>query len=108
MGTWRLDVKAAGSGVTGDLLAHCIDTALWLNGGIDKITAMTETFIKERKSVTSGKVEPVGIDDACAFLARFKNGSLGNFEASRYARGHKALYTLEINGQNASIAWDPA
>ena len=24
--------KAAGSGVTGDLLAHCIDTALWLNG----------------------------------------------------------------------------
>lgn len=106
MGTWRLDVKAAGSGVTGDLLAHCIDTALWLNGGIDKVTAMTETFIKERKSVTSGKVEPVGIDDACAFLARFKNGSLGNFEATRYARGHKALYTFEINGQNASIAWD--
>jgi len=106
MGTWRLDVKAAGSGVTGDLLAHCIDTALWLNGGIDKVTAMTETFIKERKSVTSGKVEPVGIDDACAFLARFKNGSLGNFEATRYARGHKALYTFEINGENASIAWD--
>src|SRR3954466_14569557 len=24
---WRLDVKVAGSGVTGDLLAHCIDTA---------------------------------------------------------------------------------
>jgi len=99
MATWRLDVKAAGSGVTGDLLAHCIDTALWLNGGIDKVTAMTETFIKERKSVTSGKVEPVGIDDACAFLARFKNGSLGNFEATRYARGHKALYTFEINGK---------
>ena len=28
--------KAAGSGVTGDLLAHCIDTALWLNGRIDR------------------------------------------------------------------------
>jgi predicted dehydrogenase len=26
---WRLDVNAAGSGVTGDLLAHCIDTAEW-------------------------------------------------------------------------------
>ena len=48
-GLWRLDVKVAGSGVTGDLLAHCIDTALWLNGGIDTVTAMTETFIKERK-----------------------------------------------------------
>ncbi|MBM3846502.1 MAG: Gfo/Idh/MocA family oxidoreductase, partial [Verrucomicrobia bacterium] len=44
-GLWRLDVKVAGSGVTGDLLAHCIDTALWLNGGISSVTAMTETFV---------------------------------------------------------------
>jgi hypothetical protein len=31
---------------------------------------------------------------------------LGNFEATRYARGHKALYTFEINGEQASISWD--
>ncbi len=103
---WRLDAKVSGSGVTGDLLAHCIDTAIWLNGPIKQVTAMTETFVKERQSVTSGKVEPVKIDDACAFLARFENGSLAVFESTRYARGHKALYTFEINGENASIAWD--
>ncbi len=40
---WRLDASVAGSGVTGDLLAHCIDTAMWLNGSIDPVTAMTET-----------------------------------------------------------------
>src|SRR5437016_9330205 len=39
MGLWRLDVAAAGSGVTGDLLAHCIDTALWQNGPIGEVTA---------------------------------------------------------------------
>ncbi|MCC6782517.1 MAG: Gfo/Idh/MocA family oxidoreductase [Planctomycetes bacterium] len=105
-GLWRLDVNAAGSGVTGDLLAHCIDTALWLNGGISSVTAMTETFVKQRMHNLTGKVEPVGIDDACAFLARFANGSLGTFESTRYARGHKALYTFEINGEHASIAWD--
>jgi predicted dehydrogenase len=105
-GLWRLDVKVAGSGVTGDLLAHCIDTALWLNGSIDKVNAMTETFIKQRKHTETGKVEKVGIDDACAFLARFKNGSLATFESTRYARGHKALYTFEINGEHASIFWD--
>ena len=33
-----------GSGVTGDLLAHCIDTAVWLNGSIEKVNGMTETF----------------------------------------------------------------
>jgi predicted dehydrogenase len=105
-GLWRLDVKAAGSGVTGDLLAHCIDTSIWLNGSMDKVTAMTETFIKQRKHTLTGKVEKVGIDDACAFLARFKNGSLATFESTRYARGHKALYTFEINGEHASIFWD--
>jgi len=103
---WRLDVKVAGSGVTGDLLAHCIDTALWLNGSIETVSAMTETFIKERTHQLTGKVQKVGIDDACAFLARFSNGSLATFESTRYARGHKALYTFEINGENGSLAWD--
>jgi predicted dehydrogenase len=106
MATWRLDVKAAGSGVTGDLLAHCIDTAMWQNGPITKVNALTETFIKERKHAETGKIEPVGIDDACTFFCRFENGSIGNFESTRYARGHKALYTFEINGERASIRWD--
>jgi predicted dehydrogenase len=103
---WRLDAAAAGSGVTGDLLAHCIDTAIWLNGSIAKVNAMTETFIKERKHNLTGQVQPVEIDDACAFLCKFDNGSLGLFESTRYARGHKALYTFEINGEKASIKWD--
>ncbi len=105
-GTWRLDVGAAGSGVTGDLLAHCIDTALWLNGPIANVSAMTETFVKERKHALTGQVEKVGIDDACTFMGRFSNGSLASFESTRYARGHKALYTFEINGEKASIFWD--
>ena len=103
---WRLDAKAAGSGVTGDLLAHCIDTALWLNGSVSDVTAMTETFVKERTHQLTGKKEPVEIDDACSFLCHFNNGSLGLFESTRYARGHKALYTFEINGENMSIKWD--
>lgn len=103
---WRLDVEAAGSGVTGDLLAHCIDTAIWLNGSITDVSAMTETFVKERMHNLTGKMEPVGIDDACAFLCHFENGSLGLFESTRYARGHKALYTFEVNGEKASLSWD--
>jgi predicted dehydrogenase len=105
-GTWRLDVEAAGSGVTGDLLAHCIDGAIWINGSIASLTAMTETFIKKRKHAETGKVQAVGIDDAAAVLSRFENGSLGTFESTRYARGHKALYTLEINGEKGSLFWD--
>jgi predicted dehydrogenase len=105
-GLWRLDASVSGSGVTGDLLAHNIDTAMWLNGQIDEVTATTETFIKTRKHNLTGREEPVYIDDASLFLARFANGSLATFEATRYARGHKALYTFEINGERASIKWD--
>jgi myo-inositol 2-dehydrogenase/D-chiro-inositol 1-dehydrogenase len=103
---WRLDARVAGSGVTGDLLAHCIDTAMWLNGPIAEVSAMTETFVTERMHALTGNREAVTIDDASACLARFANGALATFEATRCARGHKAQYTLEINGEHGSIAWD--
>jgi len=105
-GLWRLDASVSGSGVTGDLLAHNIDMAMWLNGPIVEVSAMTETFIKERKHSFTGEMHPVTIDDASAFLCRFQNGSTALFEATRYARGHKALFTLEINGEKASASWD--
>jgi predicted dehydrogenase len=103
---WRLDVTIAGSGVTGDLLAHSIDTAMWLNGPITRVVAKTETFVKERQHVVSGKVEPVGIDDACMFLAEFANGSMGTFESTRYARGRKNFNTFELNGADGSICFN--
>jgi predicted dehydrogenase len=105
-GLWRMDADVAGSGVTGDLLAHCIDTAMWLNGAIKDVSAVTETFVKQRMHQLTGKMQQVGIDDACIFHCHFENGALGLFESTRYARGHKALYTFEINGENASIRWD--
>jgi predicted dehydrogenase len=61
---WRLDAGVAGSGVTGDLLAHCIDTAMWLNGPIDSVNGMTETFVKERTHNLTGKKQEATIDAA--------------------------------------------
>jgi len=103
---WRLDADVAGSGVTGDLLAHSIDTAMWLNGPIERLVADTETFVKERMHQETGKVQPVGIDDACTFLARFANGSMGTFESTRYARGRKNYNTFELNGTAGSMHFD--
>ncbi|QGJ72105.1 Myo-inositol 2-dehydrogenase [Planctomycetales bacterium 10988] len=103
---WRLDAKVAGSGVTGDLLAHSIDTAEWLNGPIARVSAATETFVKERKHAETGEVTPVTIDDACMFLAIFENGSMGTFESTRYARGRKNYNTFEMNGEKGSVFFD--
>ncbi len=103
---WRLDAAAAGSGVTGDLLAHSIDTAEWLNGPIKRVSAATETFVKERVHQETGKKQPVSIDDACMFLAMFANGSMGTFESTRYARGRKNYNTFELNGEAGSVFFD--
>jgi predicted dehydrogenase len=67
---------------------------------------MTETFIKERVHQETGEKTEVTIDDACAFICRFENGATSIFESTRYARGHKALFTFEINGRDKSLAWD--
>jgi predicted dehydrogenase len=103
---WRLDARVAGSGVTGDLLAHSIDTAEWLNGPIRRVVAHTETFIKERQHAETGRREPVAIDDACMFLAIFENGSMGTFESTRYRRGRKNYNTLELNGERGAVFFD--
>lgn len=105
-GLWRLDASVAGSGVTGDLLAHSIDTAMWLNGPITRVTAKTETFVKERVHVLTKKKQKVSIDDACMFLAEFANGSMGTFESTRYARGRKNFNTFELNGAEGSVYFD--
>lgn len=103
--TWRLDKDVAGAGVSGDLSTHNIDTALWLNGPISRVCAMTEIFIKDRERPDGSKAR-VEVDDVCTFLVRFTNGSNGTFEATRYARGRKNKNSFEVNGEKGSIYFD--
>ena len=106
MALWRLDAKVAGSGVTGDLLAHPSTRPNGSTARSPASPAATETFVKQRKHAETGKVEPVTIDDACMFLAVFANGSMGTFESTRYARGRKNYNTFELNGENGSVYFD--
>ncbi len=115
---WRLQKPAAGSGPHGDLNAHLIDIALHLVGDIGKVSGMDTTFVKERPLVRSvgsagltGRASSrnrgkVTVDDATLFLARFADGALGSFEATRFAQGRKNLNRFEINGEKGSIAFN--
>lgn len=104
---WRFSAKSAGSGALGDLGAHIIDLARYLVGEITEVSATMETFIKQRPAGPgSAKKTRVTVDDAALMLARFKNGALGTFEATRFARGRKNQNTFEINGDKGSISFD--
>jgi predicted dehydrogenase len=93
--TWRYRAGEAGSGAIGDLLSHSIDMAIYLNSEIVELSAMKHTFILERE-----------VDDAVAVMARFSNGSLGTFEASRFGVGRRNGIGFEMYGEKGSLAFD--
>ena len=104
---WRFRKEVAGSGALGDLGAHLVDLAHFLVGPIEKVVGTAETFIKERPLGDSGAGRgEVTVDDAAAFLARFENGVIGTFEATRLAPGRKNHNSFEINGSNGSLVFD--
>lgn len=116
--TWRLDKSKAGSGALGDIGAHVIDLAQWVTGSdIVGLSAIVNTFVTERPvggdmvglggtGSSDAEKGPVTVDDAAAFTARFDNGSIGVFEATRFALGRKNTIRLEVNGSKGSIAFD--
>ena len=113
---WRLQKEIAGSGSHGDLLAHCLDTARFLVGEITEVSGLLETFIKQRPEQASADdrmggtasdvMGEVTVDDASLGLARFENGALGTFEATRYALGRKNHNRFEINGSKGSLVFN--
>ena len=106
---WRLRKDLAGSGALGDIGAHIIDLAHFLVGPIEEVVGTAETFIRERPlEEPSGGAQTgeVTVDDAAAFLARFENGAMGTFEATRLAAGRKNHNSFEINGSSGSLVFD--
>lgn len=101
---WRMRKEITGSGAHGDIGSHIIDLARHLVGEFEEVVGMMETFIKKRGEKDA--IQSVDVDDASVFLARFKNGALGTFEASRFAAGNKNGNRFEINGEKGSIRWD--
>ncbi len=104
--SWRTDASVCGSGAHGDLNAHLIDMTHFLTGlRFTDVSAIEATFIKSRKD-GSGKKRTVDVDDALAFLARFDNGAIGTFEATRSAPGRKNYNKIELSGEKGSIVWN--
>ena len=118
---WKLCKAMAISGAHHDLGTHITDLAIYLVGKISRVVGMEETFIKERpaeaapeqlqtmlkaEAGTSQKMEPVDVDDATSFMAKFENGAMGTFEATRFAAGRRNHNRIEVNGSKGSIVFN--
>ena len=76
-------------------MSHSVDEALYLNGPITDLTALTHTFFPGRE-----------VDDAVMFLAQFGNGSIGTFEATRFGIGCRNRNSFEINGSKGMLSFN--
>ena len=105
--SWRFDSSLAGSGAHGDLNAHIVDLARFITGDeLDEISgALFHTAVPEREDPAGGR-RTCDVDDCALFLARFRSGAVGSFEATRLATGNKNRNAIEINGERGSIRFD--
>jgi myo-inositol 2-dehydrogenase/D-chiro-inositol 1-dehydrogenase len=94
-GTWKMDPAQAGSGVADDLLTHLLDTALYLNGPVSEGFAARKTFAPGR-----------AIDDAFLALLRFANGSIGQFQATRFGIGCRNANSFQIHGSGGMLRFN--
>ncbi len=102
---WRMDKDVAGSGVTGDLHSHIVDLSNYLAGEITAVAGTSRIFVNER-SRPEGGASKVEIEDASIFVAKYADGAIGHFEATRFANGRKNGNTFEINGEHGSLYFD--
>ena len=103
---WRHDKQVAGSGAHGDMNAHIVDLARFLVGEIEAVCGAEEVFIKERKKTDGSGMGKVTADDALFSLARFADGALGFFMATRFASGRKDFLRFEMFGSEGSLSFN--
>lgn len=103
---WRNSIETSGSGAHGDMNAHIVDLARFLVGEVEAVSGDQQIFIKERDIPNSNQKGEVTADDATSFLARFQNGAVGTFCATRFATGRKNFMRLEIFGSKGSISFN--
>lgn len=117
---WRVDAALGGaSRAVADIGSHWCDTIQFITGR--RITAVmadlsivwptrksnvagNQTFGQAQEAVYEDK--PVSTEDFGSVLFRFDDGSKGSFNVSQVSAGRKNRLSLEVNGSEASVAWD--
>ncbi|WP_147197120.1 Gfo/Idh/MocA family protein [Pantoea sp. CCBC3-3-1] len=118
---WRVDADKGGvSRAVADIGSHWCDTVQFVTGKkIVAVMADLATVWPTRKASVSGsatfgaqhaethyEARDVTTEDMGFVLFRFDDGSKGCFSVSQVSAGRKNRLSFELNGSNASVAWD--
>jgi predicted dehydrogenase len=117
---WRLQPDRGGAlRAVGDIGSHWLDLMTYITGRhVTAVMADLATFIQTRAEPT-GPVETfsteraaetvereIATEDAATILLRFEGGARGVVSVSQISAGRKNSLQYEIDGSEASLAWD--
>jgi len=118
---WRVDAAQGGnSRAVADIGSHWCDTLQFVTGRrITEVMADLSIVWPTRKANVQGGAtfgapqqearyqdRPVATEDMGFVLFRFDDGSKGCFNVSQVSAGRKNRLSFEVNGSEASVAWD--
>ena len=117
--TWRNDISRAGSGVIGDIGAHCLSYFYHLvDREIEEVLCDLRFVIPDHAAPLSAGAFRAGAqgdpsrrvpnttDDMATVLFRFRGGGAGHMEMSRVSTGVRFDIGYEIIGTDGSLRYD--
>ncbi len=104
--SWKDILRSSGGGPLLDLGVHIADLARFLVGEVKEVSAITETYIKERPVRETGETRKVEIEDSGLAILKFECGALGILESTKVGTGHVDSLRVEVNGEGGAISWN--
>ena len=117
--TWRNDIARAGSGVIGDIGAHCLSYYYHLvNREIEEVLCDLRIVIPDHAAPLGGggfrmgaqgdasRRIPNTTDDMATVMFRFRGGGMGHLETSRVSTGVRFDIGYEIIGTEGTLRYD--
>ena len=103
---WRFDGPLTGSGALGDLGSHGLDLVRFVTGQeYTRIVGHTDTFVKERPDLATGKPAPIDVDDFSNALADMDGGTAVTLRITRFGYGRGNYQTMEIYGDKGALVY---
>lgn len=126
MHAWLFNRAKAGGGTIVTNGTHPIDLCRYLMGDYEEVSALSETFIRERPKfdpsqigmagsrtfiekrpdIVAGETEKVDVDDATAALIKFKNGGIGVLVSTWAKQGTRHNVGFEVVGSKGSAIFN--
>ena len=117
--TWRNDIARAGSGVIGDIGAHCLSYFFHLTGReVEEVFCTLQFVVPDHAAALAEGGFRLGAqgdptrrvanttDDIATVMFRFSGGGIGHMEMSRVSTGIRFDIGYDIVGSNGTLRYD--